>query len=158
MKDVEIEGIPEVLSAFFSGRDFDVKTLGKGLGAIIEFALAYFKSLTQTREGVGMSAFLLGVMLKQAGFKGVVDLFPVTLGKQEEGVDYCEIPGGGIVKCDSLTEEQRANARLISRKEPVVTIPAEFGEVYVSDALMWVGMGLMLGSTAMDIVKGFFPR
>lgn len=159
MKDDDINDIAGVLELFFSGHDFDIKTLGKGLGAVIEFGLTYFKSLTQTREGVGLSAFLLGIMLKQMNFKGTVDLFPITLDAGTATEDICLVhhsPFPIVLPCEGLSPAQII--KKFPAGQPIPIIAEDFGIVYVSDALMWIGLGLMLGSTAMDIIKGFIRR
>lgn len=148
--------ILELVKSFISGDiDFD-EGVSSGLTAIIETSKDYLLNLTKTKEGVGLSALVLGIALKQMKFTGTVDLFPISADPSfPKGKEYCEILGGGIVPCDSLNEFQRSQARVISPDDPAINIPEEFGRVYVSDLLIFSGLFLIFGQFPLDIIKTF---
>ena len=161
--------ILDLIKAFVSDDEkaFDVG-IASGLSAVLESSRDFLIALTKTKEGVGLSAFVLGIILKQSKMMATVDLFPFEFGGvpgtgETAQVEMCEVVQGDytieVIPCSQYEKERKGS---LIKKYPVGTevpslggIGADFGKVFVYDILIWTGLFLMYGQIPLDIIKTF---
>ena len=130
--------------------------------------------LLSTKEGVGLISMLLGTAMKQANIQTFVDIIPTIPGipgsggganqvfnfferiektAPNEALLRAQMKEAGVpdTEIDRLIEEiKKINKEKGLGEEIVGGVPSEFGQIYISDLLIWGGFFSMTA----EAIKG----
>mgnify|MGYP001617551035 FL=1 len=146
--------------------DFDLgKIFGLDLNELGAKGFELLKEYAKTREGIGISSLLVGIILKNLKFKLQIDFYSLYGGSREklqkgEPGDFQSIGGvwfkGFIPQewIDGIEDYLRGFAREGLPGVGALADP-DFGKVYVYDVLMILGLTILFGSSALSFIEGF---